>query len=132
MQNSNVLCNFTIWYRWGAYKASTNSNTWSYTKINSWTLHGAAAKDAQTDPELTYDSESQTWSIIANLQKGDFRIRANNDDKNSLGQKTVNGYMVPASEGSNFVIEKAGTYLIRLSLLQAGNYSCNVVKQVNQ
>lgn len=125
---------FSIFGGAGIYllKASINTNTWSYTKINSWTLSGSAVLGGKTNPELTYDSESQTWSLITTLQNGNFRILANNDDKNSLGQKTVNGYMVPSSDGSNFVIEKAGTYLIRLSLLQAGNYSCSVVKQVNQ
>lgn len=125
---------FSIYGGAGIYllKASTNTNTWSYTKINNWTLHGTAVASSQSDPELKFDNESKTWSLITTLQKGDFRIRANNDDNNSMGQKMVNGYMVPGSDGKNFVIDKTGIYLIRLSLLQAGNYSCSLVKQVNQ
>ncbi len=125
---------FSIFGGAGVYlmKASTNTNTWSYTKINNWTLNGSAVPGDKSDPELIFDSETQTWSATTVLQKGEFRIRANKDDKNSLGQKTVNGYMVPATDGSNFMIEKPGKYLIRLALLQAGNYSCSVVKQVNQ
>ncbi len=124
---------FSIFGGAGVYflKASTNTNTWSYTKINNWTVHGSAAAGTNADPELIYDNETKSWSATVSLQKGTFRIRANNDDKNSLGQKTVNGYRVPASDGSNFVIDKPGAYLIRLSLLQAGNYSCSVVKTVN-
>ena len=124
---------FSIFGGAGIYllKASTNTNTWSYAKINNWSLHGTAAAGANTDPGLIYDNETQTWSITTSLQKGEFRIRANNDDKNSLGQKIVKGYRVPACDGSNFVIDKPGTYYIRLALLQAGNYSCSVVRQVN-
>lgn len=124
---------FSIFGGAGVYllKASTNTNTWSYTKINKWAVNGSAA-NSNTNTELNYDAETQTWSATVSLQKGEFRIRANNDDKMSMGQKIVNGYQVPAGDGNNFVVAKAGTYFIRLSLLQAGNYSCSVVKEVNQ
>lgn len=124
---------FSIFGGAGVYllKASTNTNTWSYTKINKWAVYGSAT-NSNTNAELNYDAETQTWSATVSLQKGEFRIRANNEDKMSMGQKIVNGYQVPAGDGNNFVIDKAGTYFIRLSLLQAGNYSCSVVKQVNQ
>lgn len=125
---------FSIFGGPGIYllKASTQTNTWSYKKINNWALHGNAVAAGNTDPQMTFDNATQTWSVTASLQKGEFRILANNDEANSLGQKIVNGYMVPAASGNNFVIEKAGTFFIKLGLLSAGNYSCSVVRVVNQ
>ncbi|MDP1764257.1 MAG: SusE domain-containing protein [Sediminibacterium sp.] len=125
---------FSIFGGAGIYlmKASTNTNTWNYTKINTWGINGTAvAAKGTTDPEMSYDAVTKTWNIQLDLVKGDFRIRANNTNAISYGNTVKDGYSVPDNKGENFIIEKAGHYNISLNLTLAGNYTCNLIKIVN-
>lgn len=111
-------------------KASTNTNTWSYTKINNWGIHGTAVA-ASTDPVMSYDAAKNAYVITCNLQAGEFRFRANNSDAVTLGKQVKDGYDVPAAGGANFTITTPGYYTIYLNVKTAGNYGCAVVKQPN-
>jgi hypothetical protein len=125
---------FSIFGGAGIYRmtASTNTNTFSYTKINTWGVHGTAVPaNGNTDPEMTYHAASNAWTMNIELAKGDFRIRANNTDAISFGKTMVDGYLVPDYKGTDFKVEKPGNYTITLNLKQAGNYTCSVVKTVN-
>lgn len=106
----------------GVYRlvASTNSFTWSATKINTWQLTGTAANGAGL--ELKPGASGLSWSITTPLAAGSFRFRANQNDGIVFGQnpETPNG--TPAYNGSPICIPKAGNYLITLSLEAAGNY----------
>lgn len=111
-------------------KASTNTNTWSYTKINSWGIHGTAVA-AGNDPVMSYDENKNAYVITCNLQAGEFRFRANNSDAVTLGKQVKDGYDVPAAGGENFKVTTPGYYTIYLNVKTAGNYGCTVVKQPN-
>lgn len=122
---------FSIFGGAGIYqlKVNTNTNTWNYTKINTWGIHGTAVTAAtEKDPEMEYDEATMSWTIKLDLVKGDFRIRANNSDHISFGKTMADGYMVPDYGGANFIIDKPGNYTIILNLRLAGNYACSVIK----
>lgn len=125
---------FSIFGGTGIYlmKANTNTNTWNYTKINTWGINGTAvAAKGTADPEMTYDATTKNWTINIDLVKGDFRIRANNTNAISFGNTVKHDCLVPDNKGENFIIEKPGHYNITINLSLAGNYTCNVIKNVN-
>ncbi len=111
-------------------KASTNTNTWSYTKINNWGIHGTAlAANTGTDPVMSYDEANKAYVMGVNLQPGAFRFRANNNDAVNLGKEVKDGYEVPVAGGADFTVATAGYYNIYLKVDLAGNYACTVAKQ---
>ncbi len=104
---------------------STNTNTWKYTKISKWGLHGSAVYDVNTgnqDKVLQSSGPDQVWQVTANLIPGDFRIRANDADEISFGQNSKGAPGVPDCKGGAFHISVAGSYTITLDLSAAGNY----------
>lgn len=104
---------------------STNTNTWKYTKISKWGLHGSAVYDVSTgnqDKVLQSSGPDQVWQVTANLIPGDFRIRANDADEISFGQNSKGTPGVPDFKGTDFHISVAGSYTITLDLSAAGNY----------
>lgn len=122
---------FSIFGGAGVYqlKANTNTNTWTYNKINAWGIHGTAVKgNFANDPEMVYDEATMAWTINTELTAGNFRIRANNNDAISFGKTMADGYIVPDYKGADFIITNPGTYKIVLNLKLAGNYTCTVVR----
>ncbi len=106
-------------------QANTNSNTWHYTKIESWGLHGTAVYDVNNgnkDQLLNYDFSKNTWRIVTELAAGNFRIRANNNDAISFGQSKNGEPGVPDYDGTDIKITKAGMYMVTLKLDSPGNY----------
>ncbi|MES2331502.1 MAG: SusE domain-containing protein [Bacteroidota bacterium] len=115
----------------GAYlfKANINTHKWSYTKINCWGLSGTAVQiGSHGDPEMSASETTLVWSITTNLLKGSFRIRANNSNAISFGQKACDEPGVPSYCGDNIVIKQAGNYTIKLELQAAGNYAYSLLK----
>ncbi len=111
-------------------RANTNNNCWNYFKINSWGLNGSAINTVNnSDPEMIFDGSTSTWKINTSLQKGEFRIRANNSDTISFGKSYASGYMIPDYNGSSFNIDQPGNYYIVLNLRFAGDYFCSVVRR---
>lgn len=122
---------FSIFGGSGAYrmKISTITNTWSYTKINSWGLNGSAVSaNANTEKTMVQGIERLTWSITTDLAKGDFRFRANKNNEINLGHNPTDEFGVPSYDGQSIQIAKAGNYTISLELSQAGNYMYSVQK----
>lgn len=111
-------------------KVSTNTNTWSYTKINNWVLTGTALSGGTAT--MQQDPATGNWSINTYLNKGSFRINSGSTKPVSMGQSTVNGYTVPAETGTDFNVPTPGYYQVSLNLAQAGNYVCNFYKTANQ
>lgn len=111
-------------------KASTNTNSWSYTKINNWGIHGTAVvANNGTDPVMSYDEANKAYVMGVNLQAGAFRFRANNNDAVTLGKEIKDGYDVPVAGGADFTVATAGYYNIYLKVDLAGNYACTVARQ---
>ena len=112
-------------------KANTNTNTWGYTKINSWGLQGTAISDFNTknqDKVMIYDESTLSWSITSNFAAGNFRFRANNANDINFGHNSTEETGVPNYNGDNIPIKKSGNYTIKLQLQSAGNYAYYVKK----
>ena len=119
----------------GAYllRASTNTNTFQYTKINNWSLNGTAVvRTDDVDPVMTKDGNCLVWSVTADFVKGNFRIRANGNNEISFGQKAEDANGTPSYAGANIEIKEAGNYTIRLNLQLAGNYTYSITRNINQ
>lgn len=113
------------------FKASTNTNTWSYTKINSWGVTGTAVPgNDQVDPVMQKNEDGLSWTLTTNLVKGNFRIRANNTNTISFGHKACDDTGVPSYDGDNIEIKTPGSYTIKLQLQLAGNYAYSIQKNL--
>ncbi len=112
------------------FRANTNTNQWTYTKINSWAIAGTAvpANNTSTDLSLQTSETDLLWSVTTNLVKGDFRIRANNADVISFGHKACDETGRPSYSGDNITIKNPGNYTIKLALGIAGNYAYSIQK----
>lgn len=111
------------------FKANTATNTWSYKKINSWGLTGSAVvSNGVIDPAMIQDDSNLSWSITTNLAKGNFRIRANNNNTISFGHRLSDMAGIPSYDGDNIEITRSGNYTIRLALQVAGNYAYSIQK----
>ena len=122
---------FSIFGGAGIYRlqVNTNTNTWAYTKINSWGLNGSAVSgNANTDAAMIFDETTSSWSITTNLAKGDFRFRANNSNAINFGHNASTETGIPDYNGEAISIAKAGSYTITLNLTEAGNYVYGVMK----
>lgn len=113
----------------GIYKmnVSTNSNTWTYTRIQSWNLYGTAiSAGANTDLEMQFNGTDNTWEVTGNFLKGDFIFRANKSNDIVFGHNTGSDAGVPDYNGARIPVCAAGNYTIKLSLLTGGNYSYSI------
>ena len=115
----------------GVYKfnASTNTNTWSCTKINSWSVNGTAiTADGNTDIEMAFNSSNNSWEITGNFSKGSFIFRANKSNAIVFGHNVTSEVGIPDYNGTQIEISRAGSFTISLSLLSAGNYSYGLMR----
>jgi hypothetical protein len=103
-------------------KVNTNTNGWSYTKIENWGLAGTAVAGKESAMQLQQEESSLSWRITTFLQQGSFRIRANGDDAIRFGHNPEESVGVPDYNGAEMRVEKAGNYTVVLSLEDAGNY----------
>jgi hypothetical protein len=101
---------------------NTNTNDWSYTKIENWGLAGTAVAGKESAMQLQQEQSGLSWRITAFLQQGGFRIRANGSDAIRFGHNAEETVGVPDYNGAEIRVEKAGNYTVVLSLDDAGNY----------
>ncbi|MBW0178935.1 SusE domain-containing protein [Sediminibacterium sp.] len=110
----------------GSYliQASTNTNTWVYTKINSWSITGSAVQhNGKLDLTMTQDpSNNCIWHASVNLIEGDLFFRANNNNAIRFGNDWPAIDHVPDYNADPIRITRAGKYTIELDLSIAGNY----------
>lgn len=122
---------FSIFGGAGIYKfnVNTNTNTWSYTRINSWGLNGSAiSNNMNAEAVMIFDATTLTWSITTNLVQGDFRFRANNSNDINFGHNSSSEIGTPTYNGESIHITKPGNYTIKLDLTLAGNYAYGIQK----
>jgi hypothetical protein len=103
-------------------KVNTNTNVWSYTKIENWGLAGTAVAGKESTMQLQQEENSLSWRLTAFLQQGSFRIRANGSDAIRFGHNPEENVGVPDYNGADIRVEKAGNYTVVLNLDDAGNY----------
>ena len=100
----------------GFYKfnVDTQKLTWSYLKTT-WGLVGDATPGGwNKDTPMTYDPDTQLWSVTLDLKVGDIKFRANGTDDLTYGSDKNNGRL---GEGqANIHIAAAGNYTVVLDL----------------
>lgn len=115
----------------GYYLFMVNLNEMSYQLIKtSWGIIGAATPGGwDADTPLTYDPETQTWSVTADMRAdGSFKFRANNEWVLDFGvvdgkPAYANHPWRPYVEQPHFSVPSDGNYTIALDLHIPGNYT---------
>lgn len=106
--------------------------TWKATLISTMGLIGdATAGSWDTSTPMDFDMTTSTYTVVATLNQGGFKFRANDGWAISLGGDitnltTANGANIDVAPGA--VIEP-GTYKITLSLAKADKYTATFEKQ---
>ena len=104
-------------------KGNTNDNTWSGTKINSWSMIGDFNNWAG-DAAMTYDPVTKVWTGTINpAAAGGFKFRANNDWPINLGDDNADRNL--DYNGANIAITP-GPKTIKLDLSVPGNYTYTI------
>lgn len=105
-------------------RASTNTNTWSYTKIKIWGITGTAVPGgSKFDVVMTADPGNICiWRLNVNLIEGTFHFRANNDNNLTFGNTWPAIDHIPDYNSDGITISKSGNYTIELDLSIPGNY----------
>lgn len=114
---------FAVWEGAGIYKcnASTNTNTWNCRRIETFCLNGSATGNKNS--EMDFDVFSNCWTATIDLGKGSFYFIANHSDEIILGHDGKNGTGSVTYNGPAITVPDAGRYKVKLSLMNAGNYS---------
>ncbi len=94
----------------------SSPNNYKYT-VTQWSITGDAAGGWGNDIDMVPNADN-TWTVTATLSKGEFKFRANHDWTINLGGTPSN----LSWGGSNIKIDAAGTYTIKLNLVN-GTYS---------
>lgn len=103
-------------------RANTDLLTYSAT-LTSWGLIGSATPTGwDSDTDMIYDPETETWSITMDLTAGNaIKFRANDDWGLNYGDNGADG---SAEEGgSDIMIDSAGNYTITLDLSNPRAYT---------
>ncbi len=100
----------------GFYKFNVNTNdlTWTYLKTT-WGLIGDATPGGwDTDTPMTYNPDTQLWTVTLDLNAADIKFRANSAWDLNYGSNNQNGKL--DQDGANIHIDVAGNYTITLDL----------------
>ncbi len=93
-----------------------NALSYTITKTN-WGLVGSATPGGwDTDTDMTYNSDNNTWEITLNLVPGEIKFRANDEWEINYGDDNADGSL--ESGGANIAISDAAEYTIVLYLNQ--------------
>jgi hypothetical protein len=113
----------------GVYKfnASTNTNTWTCTKIEGWEIAGSAVGDqGNGTQQMSLNYACNGWEITGDFKKGNFIFKTVNGGTLRFGHNAGSPIGLAEYGGSPMDILADGNYTIRLSLLSAGNYSYSI------
>ena len=107
-------------------RANLNDLTWSATKT-AWGLIGSATPDEwNSDQDMEYQAETETWLITLDLVAGEMKFRANDDWGINLGDNDTD--LSLEYDGANIPVAEDGNYTITLNLAVGGNYTYSVSK----
>ena len=121
----------------GYYLFSVNMNDSTFFMMNTtWGLIGAATPGGwEADTEMTFDEETQTWSVTTDMiAEGSFKFRANQawaldfgidgEGKLAYANHPAKDYV----EQPQLTVPEDGNYTITLDLSEPGNYVYNIEK----
>lgn len=77
---------------------------------------------------MTYNAENKTWEITMELSVGEFKFRANNGWDVNYGDTEGDG-VLDFNSSTNMKVTTAGTYLVKLDLSKARNYTYTLTPQ---
>ena len=99
----------------GTYTIVANFATHTYTitpvpSTGLWCIIGAASVNWSTDVLMDYNATTNKYSLVTNLQVGEFKFRKQNDWGNNYGDDGNN--LSLDANGANISVATAGTYFI--------------------
>jgi hypothetical protein len=100
----------------GFYKFNVNTNDLTWTYLNTtWALIGDATPGGwDEDTPMTYNEDTQLWTVTLDLNAGDIKFRANGSWDLNYGSDDQNGLL---KEGAgNIHVDEAGNYTVILDL----------------
>lgn len=100
----------------GFYKFNVNTTdlTWTYLKTT-WGLIGDATPGGwDADTPMTYNPDTQLWTVTLDLNAADIKFRANGAWDLNYGSNDQNGKL--QQNGANIHIDAAGNYTVTLDL----------------
>ena len=121
----------------GYYEVTANLKnlTWTATKTT-WSIIGDATPGGwNTDTQMIFDPQTQTWSVTCNMvQAGSFKFRANDEWVIDFGVDAGGNLaysdnpIVYNPNTNNITVPSDGNYTITLNLTVSGKYTYTAVK----
>jgi hypothetical protein len=112
----------------GMYKINVNLNNNSYTSVKTdWGLVGNVTSEGwDKSIPMNFDPVSKVWWLVADLNSGSFKFRANNNWIINLGDNGADGIL--DYDGADIALNEPGKYILKLYL---GNpdYTYSIKKQ---
>lgn len=112
-------------------EADTDALTYKLTATE-WGIIGFATTGTDAgwnnSTPMTYNAENKTWEITLELSVGEFKFRANNSWDINYGDTEGDG-VLDFNSGTNMKVTTAGTYLVKLDLSKARNYTFTLTPQ---
>jgi len=104
-------------------KGNTNNNSWSATRINTFSMIGAF-NDWNGDAPMTYDPATKKWTgTLTAAASGGFKFRANGAWTINFGD--TSGDLLLDYDGTDIAVT-AGTHTVTLDLSIPGNYTYKI------
>ncbi|WP_224491324.1 SusF/SusE family outer membrane protein [Robertkochia flava] len=112
----------------GYYLVEVDTDALTYKEtLTSWGIIGEATPTGwDSDTDMTYDSETGTWSITMDLTAAAFKFRANDGWDINVGDNDADGSL--EFGGSDIVVTEAGNYTITLDLSNPRAYTYSLTK----
>ena len=119
MEDGEVDCTATAGY----YLVQVNTDELTYSEtMYDWGIIGSATTDNwDNDTDMTYDSNSRTWTITLDLSAEEIKFRANDSWDWNYGDTGADGVLDVG--GDNIAVPAAGNYTVVLDLSNPRDYT---------
>ena len=109
-------------------QADTDALTYSETLYNNWGLIGSATPDNwDSDQDMTYDADSNTWRITLNLTAEEIKFRANDNWDWAYGDNGADGFLESTGGSANIAVPNGGNYTVVLDLSTPREYTYTLI-----
>lgn len=110
----------------GYYFIRANLNDLTYQLyVTDWAVTGDF--NGWSFTSMQFDTETNTWSLTADMTAGGFKFIANEDWSLVYGDDELDGLLDPGHDGNNIQIEEDGNYTIMLNLHEPP-YNYEIIK----
>lgn len=130
VQEGEEDCNVSA----GFYQINVDlrSMTYSLTEVTSISIIGTVNGNWDNDTDMTYNTETGAWEIVADLNAGAMKFRMNHDWTISWGGANGDPKAydnLTQNNGKDLDLTEAGTYKIQLYITYEGNNKVVITKQ---